>query len=210
MIGDVSALDILDAGCGTGYLSVKLADLGGNVVGIDFSPEMIAMARVRAPSLDFRVDSCSVLKTIPDQSIDIVVSNYVLMDVADLENSVNSLFRILRPGGKAVVVFSHPCFPQADAVKSEDRKEICYHWPFSYFTEMMRVDPPWGHFKEEFIRFHRPLSRYWKAFKAAGFFVEDFDEPVISPGKYAMVKNERSLNNNLSRPYSVAFKLHRR
>jgi 2-polyprenyl-3-methyl-5-hydroxy-6-metoxy-1,4-benzoquinol methylase len=39
--GDVNGLTVLDAGCGTGYLSKKLCDQGALVTGIDFSERMI-------------------------------------------------------------------------------------------------------------------------------------------------------------------------
>ena len=59
--GDVNGLNVLDAGCGTGYLSRKLHKQGAHVTGIDFSERMIAIARAGHPNLDFRVDSCSKL-----------------------------------------------------------------------------------------------------------------------------------------------------
>ena len=42
--GDVAGLSVLDAGCGTGYLSRKLADKGALVTGIDFSEKMIEIS----------------------------------------------------------------------------------------------------------------------------------------------------------------------
>src|SRR5437773_11727718 len=56
-IGDVSGLAVLDAGCGTGYLSRKLRDRGARVTGVDFAERMIAIARADHPDIDFRVDS---------------------------------------------------------------------------------------------------------------------------------------------------------
>ena len=43
--GDVVGLTVLDAGCGTGYLSRKLHDQGARITGVDFSERMIEIAR---------------------------------------------------------------------------------------------------------------------------------------------------------------------
>lgn len=205
--GDVAGLAVLDAGCGTGYLSKKLRDRGALVTGIDFSERMIEIARAKYPDIDFRVDSCSELRSVDDEQFDLVIANYLLMDTPDLRGTMNAFNRILKPDGAVVLVFSHPCFPQGRARIPENGVEISYRWSFSYFDARKLADPPWAHFKSEFIWFHRPLSDYWKAFTAAGFSVVDFEEPRITEDRFHLVENERKLRNSRTRPYSVAFKL---
>lgn len=205
--GDVRDLRVLDAGCGTGYLSVKLAERGARVTGIDFSEKMISIASKAAPAIDFRIDSCSVLSTLADDEFDLVISNYVLMDTPDLEGTSRAFHRVLKPGGAAVLVFSHPCFPAGSSSLSQDGERVTYRWDFPYFGRQKRVDPPWAHFTSEFIWFHRPLSDYWKAFAAAGFAVVDFEEPRVAPERYHLVETKRALKKSQSCPFSVAFKL---
>jgi ubiquinone/menaquinone biosynthesis C-methylase UbiE len=205
--GDVSGLTVLDAGCGTGYLSKQLRDRGAFVTGIDFSERMIEIAHAQYPDIDFRVDSCSALRTIADERFDMVIANYVLMDTPDLQETMHAFSRVLRIGGVAVLVFSHPCFPQGRATSSKNGDEIFYYWSFPYFEPRKCTDPPWAHFKSEFIWFHRPLSDYWKAFMAAGFAVVDFEEPRIAEERYHLTENEKKLKSSKTRPYSVAFKL---
>src|SRR5215468_9853307 len=125
--GDVRGLAVLDAGCGTGYLSGKLRDRGAHVTGVDFAGRMIEIARADHPGIDFRVDSCTVLATCEDEQFDLVVANYVLMDTPDLGATVRAFARVLKPGGGAVLVFSHPCFPQGGATVSDDGKQVSYH-----------------------------------------------------------------------------------
>jgi len=205
--GNVAGLTVLDAGCGTGYLSKQLRERGALVTGIDFSERMIAIARRQYPGIEFRVDSCSGLGTVHDAQFDLVIANYVLMDTPDLEGTMRAFHRVLRAGGLAVVVFCHPCFPQGRATVASNGEEINYRWSSSYFDRTKCVDPPWAHFTSEFIWFHRPLSDYWKAFKASGFAVLDFDEPRITEDRYHLAPNARKLNNSKMRPNSVAFKL---
>ncbi len=168
-VGDVRGKAVLDAGCGTGYLSKKLAGRGAEIIGVDFSERMVAIARERYPGIDFRVDSCAELTTVSDAQFDLVVANYVLMDTPDLRGTLRAFNRVLKDGGAAVVVFSHPCFAQGRAEDTPDSAGVTYTWEFPYFEARKLVDPPWAHFREEFIWFHRPLSDYWKAFQAAGF-----------------------------------------
>jgi len=207
LAGDVRGLAVLDAGCGTGYLSGKLRDKGARVTGVDFAGRMIEIARADRPGIDFRVDSCTELATCADGQFDLVVANYVLMDTPDLEATMRAFARVLKPGGAAVLVFSHPCFPQSSATVSGNGEQVSYHWDFPYFEPRKCVDPPWGHFRTEFLWYHRPLSDYWKAFAAAGFAAVGFEEPRVTEDRYHLAESEKKLRNSKTRPYSVAFKL---
>jgi SAM-dependent methyltransferase len=180
------------------------------VTGIDCAERMIEIARAQYPEIDFRVDSCSELATIADAHCDLVIANYVLMDTPDLRETMDAFHRVLKTDGVAVLVFSHPCFPQEWATVSDNGEEICYSWNFSYFEPRTCTAPPWAHFTSEFIWFHRPLSDYWKAFTAAGFSVVDFEEPRITEDRYHLAATARALKNSQTRPYSVAFKLQKK
>lgn len=205
MAGEVRGLDVLDAGCGTGYLSAQLHSRGARVTGTDFSERMVAVARAQYPHIDFRVDNCSELKSVPDAAIDLIVSNYVIMDTPDLPGTMRAFHRVLRPGGAAVLVFSHPCFPQGEA--HWNGTEVSYRWRHSYFEQRKYVDPPWKHFRSEFIWYHRPLSDYWKAFREAGFAVSGFEEPRLAPDAVVTGVAPRDIEKCMTRPYSVAFRL---
>lgn len=207
LAGDVLGLTVLDAGCGTGYLTQKLFEKGAAATGVDFSERMLEVARRNYPHLEFLLDSCTTLSTLPDAHFDLLVSNYMLMDTPDLEETVQAFYRVLKPNGNAVLIFSHPCFPQGKTVVSEADGSIIYTWPFSYFEPQQRTDPPWDRFTDPLIWFHRPLSDYWKAFVKTGFRVVDFEEPRVTPERYHLAESERKLRNARTRAYSVAFKL---
>ncbi|WP_299392074.1 class I SAM-dependent methyltransferase [Pelagibius sp.] len=205
-LGSIGGLDVLDAGCGTGYLARQLARKGARVTGVDLSGEMIALARRLASAqglgMTLMEDDCAGLSRIADASQDRVVSNYVLHDVADHRAALRSIARVLRPGGRAALVFLHPCFPLDDV--GSDSGEVTYRWSWSYFDEAAVEDPPWNHFTSVFTSYHRPLSAYWRAIAESGLRVVDFDEPVAPPDADLPAERLRYLR---MRPNSVAFLL---
>lgn len=212
LLGDVKGQRVLDAGCGTGYLSRALVRAGAKVTGIDVSPKMIAIAQAGAASaglaIEHHVASATHLETLADQSMDAVVSNYVLMDFPGLEDACTAMARVLVPGGRAVLVFSHPCFPQGDASGYDPvGYTMSYHWTWSYFGVEKRVDPPWKNFNEPFVWWHRPLSAYVRAFRDAGLGIDAIEEPHL-PSEHAHLANhERERFSYSERPFSIAFRL---
>lgn len=218
MLGEVDGLDVLDAGCGTGYLSAKLVSKGARVHAIDYAPGMLDQARARfarlALDLEPVEDDCCRLSSVADDSIDRIVSNYVLQDLEDLDGAVRSFSRALRPGGQAVLVFGHPCFATPAGVVRDERGAT-YTWPFSYFAER-RCEEAWRgrdaeteepiDFPSHFTFYHRPLSTYWRAFQNHGFRVLDFDEPVMQP-PYPPELSADEIERSTMCAWSVAFHL---
>ena len=95
-----SNLKILDAGAGTGALMDSLADLG-EVWGCDISPEALGFCRKRGLS---RLVQCSIEQMeFADASFDVVTSLDVIEHVEDDQRAVGEMYRVLRPGGVAVV-----------------------------------------------------------------------------------------------------------
>ncbi len=195
-LGEITGKTILDAGCGTGYLSVQMSEKLATVIGVDVSEKMIKEAKKfgkeKNAQIDFRVDSCSKLSSVPSQSIDKIVCNYVLMDLPDLSGALQNFHRVLKPSGLAVCIFTHPCFTELS--ESE-----------MYFDEIKKKDR-WGRFTSDFIYFHRPLSTYWREFKRAGFQIENFDEP-IAQDPFAPGFQDLWRKNYRKQAWSVAFRL---
>jgi SAM-dependent methyltransferase len=208
LAGDVQGLDVLDAGCGTGYLAIKLAREGARVQAVDFSPAMIEVARenvaAAGASIRLEVDSISEMRTIETAAFDLVISNYVLMDCADLDGAIGQFHRVLRSGGRVVAVFSHPCFDRAEVPEHPEGGPV-YHWAQPHYDEV-REESCWGRFTSPFVFYHRPLRSYWQCFHAHGFQVTGFDEPVAEP-PFPAEMSAAQIARTRSRPFSVAFQL---
>ncbi|HXZ43200.1 MAG TPA: methyltransferase domain-containing protein [archaeon] len=98
---------VLDLGCGAGFDSFfagQLVGLKGQVVGVDLSPEMLAVARAAqaeagSPQVEFCQAPVEALP-FPDASFDIALSNGVLNLVPDKPAALREILRVLRPGGR--------------------------------------------------------------------------------------------------------------
>jgi ubiquinone/menaquinone biosynthesis C-methylase UbiE len=101
------AFDALDAGCGTGFLSLELAGRGHRVTGIDFAPAMLAEARRKAAergvSIRFEEGDAEQLPFVSG-SFDLVVSRHVLWTLPHPEVAIGEWIRVLRPGGRLAVI----------------------------------------------------------------------------------------------------------
>lgn len=94
---------VLDVACGSGRLSAALARRGGRVVGLDFSREMLRIAVRDQPSLDF-VRGDALRLPFPDGTFDAVTIAFGLRNLADPAGGLREMLRILRRGGRAVVL----------------------------------------------------------------------------------------------------------
>lgn len=95
-----------DLGCGTGVATLALAPHVGRVIGVDASEEMLSAARTRLAgvrNVDWRVGSLEALP-IDTASIDAAVMLLVLHHVASPAAALAEAHRVLRPGGRLLIV----------------------------------------------------------------------------------------------------------
>jgi SAM-dependent methyltransferase len=106
ILDTLPAGDALDAACGTGRFSVRLAERGHRVIGVDNSPEMLELARGKVPTGDFRIGDLHDLP-LPDRSVDLVLCSLALAHVPDLRPVVAEMARVTRAGGHIVIADAH-------------------------------------------------------------------------------------------------------
>ena len=101
---------VLDAGCGTGRVAIRLAALGHDVVGLDPDDTMLDQARSAASDLDWRLADLASLRL--DRSVDepfdvaVLAGNVVpLVEPDALTGSVAAMADVLTPGGLLVAGF---------------------------------------------------------------------------------------------------------
>jgi ubiquinone/menaquinone biosynthesis C-methylase UbiE len=103
----VDGRDVLDVACGAGYGAPILCAGGAkSYLGIDISPEAISLAETRyrvGPKTRFIRDDACCLSTIPDSSVDIVISFETVEHLPDPASFFSNLCRVLRSRGQLVI-----------------------------------------------------------------------------------------------------------
>jgi ubiquinone/menaquinone biosynthesis methyltransferase len=102
----------LDLATGTGDIAFAVGSRGAHVVGLDVTKRMIELAREKAAGLKapplFLVGDMVTLPFSAD-SFDLVTTGYGLRNVPDLTSAVDEIFRVLKPGGRALSLdFNRP------------------------------------------------------------------------------------------------------
>lgn len=104
---------VVDLGCGSGILSQAVSQAGYDVLGIDISDAMVAMARQRVPRGEFRVESLLTAELPPAVAVAAVGEciNY-LFDARNtrsrLANLLRSIYELLEPGGLFLLDVAEP------------------------------------------------------------------------------------------------------
>lgn len=102
---------VLDVACGTGDVAGLLAasNVAGRIVGLDFCPEMIAIAQRKfaGATIEWVVGDATALP-LADASFDVVTIAFGLRNIPDMPKALAEFRRVLRPGGRLAVLEFHP------------------------------------------------------------------------------------------------------
>lgn len=105
-----SGLRVLEIGCGLGTDGARFAKAGADYTGVDLTEAAVDFARKRFELFDlpgkFRTADAEQLD-FPDESFDVVYSHGVLHHTPDINSAVRGIHRVLRPGGRAIVMLYH-------------------------------------------------------------------------------------------------------
>jgi SAM-dependent methyltransferase len=100
-------LKVLDVGCGTGFLALRMAELGHTAVGIDLSEEMLAEARrkITGTGLAVTFELGDAEAPPPDGApYDVILERHVLWTLPRPREAMHAWKALLRPGGLLVLI----------------------------------------------------------------------------------------------------------
>ncbi len=109
-LGEDKSLNLLDAGCGTGWLTKELSK-NFTVQGCDASSILINYAKKTYPDIKYNVvDVTAPNLPFTSDSFDAVVANLSLHDMADVPQALKNLCQIIKPKGKLIITISNPYY----------------------------------------------------------------------------------------------------
>ena len=167
---DLTGLDTIELGCGTGYVSGWLARRGARPVGIDNSAGQLATARAfqREFGVEFPlVHGDAEHVPYPDASFDLAISEYGAAIWCDPYAWVPEAARLLRPGGRLVFLGTHSllqlCAPELGPAGDRLRRD--------YFG-LHRLE--WA--DDDSVEFALPYGEWFRLLRDCGFEVTDLLE----------------------------------
>lgn len=185
---------VLDIACGNGLYALRLADLGAQVTGFDFSAALIDLARQHTRSYGDQIDlhvldatDRAGLLLLGEGQYEAAVCNMALFDMAQITPLAETLPRLLVPGGRFVFSVMHPSFNGMHAsfmTESFDNGEDLvtrYYLKLSgYLTSFTARGIALRNQPQPQIYFHRPLNELLRPFMAAGFVLDALEEPAFA------------------------------
>lgn len=135
---------VVDFGCGTGSVSVLLAELGHRVFGVDVSPAMIELARAKATAawlpVDFSVGDVE-HPPFPPDSFDVVLCRHVAWTLFDPPGTLERWATLLAPGGRMVLIEGRWFDPSGAAYPGDTSLQLPWNGGVSAETLAGTVEP---------------------------------------------------------------------
>lgn len=183
---------VLDVGAGQGVLSQFVHEAGGAYTGVDASSKLLAQARkYHGDYARFVLGDARKLTSLPGinkTAFDAVVFLLSIQDMDPLLPVLKSAAQTLRPGGRAVLLMTHPAFriPRQSGWGWDEGRKLRYRRIDRYLTPLPIPMKAYPGAQGVSRTFHRPVSVYVNALADCGLLVEQMREiPTYETSKSA-------------------------
>jgi 2-polyprenyl-3-methyl-5-hydroxy-6-metoxy-1,4-benzoquinol methylase len=191
LLGNIAGLTILDVACGAGRFGRRMAQLGANVLAVDFCDRFLERAKKRTPAglrnIEYRAADATnkeQLLALGAGRFDGAVCTMALMDMTTIDPLMESLPVLLKPNGWFIFSIMHPCFQPANVTKFAESIESDGNWVITTGVKVSEYLTPktWRGIgilgqPEPQHYFHRPLNVIFNAAFRNGFVIDGFEEP---------------------------------
>ena len=201
-LGNLKGKVVLDSACGNGYWSKRLAKSAKRVVGIDFTEELIEIAKSKFSSSNLVFKVCDIKNlSFSDNKFDTVLCNMALIDIDDLTKAIGELSRVLKVDGDLVISITHPCFensPNTVTLKNEKGEKIGRLVKYYFKTGLIKDAKQGWDNQYNYQHYHYTMSDYLNAFARHKLLIRRTSEP-----NWAEIMKEGYSHT----PYFLIFKL---
>jgi ubiquinone/menaquinone biosynthesis C-methylase UbiE len=136
-------MKVLDIACGPGIVSKKIRERKALAIGIDFSPEMIQLAKTTLPGIEFFEADAQQLP-FDESSFDAVVMNFGLLHLPEPLQAMKEAYRVVRKNGWfAFTVWAGPSRNPASKVMNDAKEK------FADMNVPMPAAPPYNYFENK-------------------------------------------------------------
>ncbi len=193
LLPDVNGKTVLDAGCGAGIYSEILYKKGATVKALDYSHEMLRLARERVPEgVAFIEQDLNQALPYPDKTFDVVLCSFAVHYVKDWVSLFNEFSRVTKSRGLVVFSTIHPIM---DVINLPD----CHYFETQTIKEL------WDSYEVWVESTRRPFADFFKIFEETGFIFDKMIEPQPLPE--AKEKFPGHFEKYSKIPHSIVFRI---
>lgn len=164
LLPELGQQNILDAGCGSGWLTEYMLAQGAKVTALDFNSDFVSLTqqRVQGKAEVLQANLAEPLPVLADATFDLITCPLVMHYLKDWLPVFKEFYRVLKPDGQLIFSTHHPIIDWQN-------------FPVESYFSFELLEDEWDVGKVKFYR--RPLSAMSQDLAEAGFFIERLLEP---------------------------------
>jgi ubiquinone/menaquinone biosynthesis C-methylase UbiE len=181
VLGIKPGMKLIDIACGQGFFSREFANAGAEVVGSDIAQSLIAQAKkLSGKTVQYYVAPADNLNFTKSEVFDAATIVLAVQNIKDIEGAFKEAKRVLKPGGRLVMVLMHPAFriPQHTSWGFDDVANAQYRRVDAYLSAQKSelLVHPGKQGSAKTISYHRSLQDFSKALFKTGFAITRLEE----------------------------------